>query len=129
MIERLALKERHVEFVGHQSRADMVRQSSMTLDRRQVARAAAFVGDRVAVADAEREGRVMIEEERGDVVVIDDEQNVGLLVGEPFLHWLEVVEDRLPDRIVFFVAVIGEADGRGMRGRDGADDGGHVICP
>jgi hypothetical protein len=51
--------------------------------RRQVARAAAFVGHLVLLAHAERESRVVVEEERGDVVVVDHEQHVGLALRQP----------------------------------------------
>ena len=71
MVERLVLEERHVELFGHQRLTDVMREARMPGDRRQVARAAAFVGDLVAVADAERERRVVIEEERRDVIVVD----------------------------------------------------------
>ena len=80
MVERLALEEGHVELVGHQRCADVRGERRVALDRRQVAGAAALVGDRVLLADAEREGRVVVEEERRDVVVVDVEQHVGLLL-------------------------------------------------
>ena len=42
--------------------------------------------------------RVVIEEERGDVVVEDEEQHVRLLLGQPALDRLIALEDRRPDR-------------------------------
>jgi hypothetical protein len=56
----------------------------------------------------------MIEEERRDVVIVDDEQDVGLLIGQPLLYRPEGVEDRLPHRVVLLAAVVGEANGRRM---------------
>jgi hypothetical protein len=56
MVERLALEEGHFEFVGDERRADVVGEARVPFHRRQVAHAAAFVGDRVALADAQREG-------------------------------------------------------------------------
>ena len=57
----------------------------MAFDRRQFAHAAAFVGDRITLADAEREGGIMIEEERRHVVVVDDEQDLREMI-ELMLH-------------------------------------------
>jgi hypothetical protein len=43
----------------------------MSVDRRQVARAGAFVGDTPFGPDAERERGIVVEEERRDVIVVD----------------------------------------------------------
>ena len=114
VVERLVLEERHVELVGHQRLADVARERGMTDGRREVARAAAFVGDGELFADPERERGVVIEEERGDVIVEDEDHHVGLLVLDPLLQRLVVLENRRPRGVVAFVAVEGEADGRGM---------------
>ena len=74
---------------------------------------------------AEGEVRVVIEEERGDVIVRDEEQHVGLLVEQPLLHGLVALEDRGPDRILLLVGVEGEADGGGVGRCDAPDDAGH----
>ena len=79
------------------------------------------------VADAEREVRVVIEEERGDVVVVDEEQDVGLLLGQPLLHRLVAGEDGRPHRVLLLVRIEREADGGGVRGGDAADDRGHGL--
>ena len=97
----------------------------MALDRRQLARAAAFVGHPELLADAEREVRVVIEEERRDVIVVDEEQHVGLLLGQPALDGLVAGEDGRPHRVLLLLRVEREADGGRVRGGDAADDGGH----
>ena len=66
--------------VGGERRGDVAGELGVALDRRQLARPAALIGHRVLLADAEREVRVVVEEERGDVVVVDEEQHVGLLL-------------------------------------------------
>ena len=99
MVEALALEIRQVELVGDETGGDVLRELRVTLDRRQRARTAAFVRDRILVADAEREVRVVIEEERRHVIVVDEEQHVGLLVREPLLHGLVALEDRRPHRV------------------------------
>ena len=123
----LSWKKRHVELVGDEHLADMARERAVPLDRRQVARAAAFVRDPIFLADAEAEGGIMVEEEGGDVIVVDEEQHVGLLLLQPGGDRLIGVEDRLPDRILLLVGVEREADRRRVRGGDRADDAGHFT--
>jgi hypothetical protein len=124
VVERLALEKRHIEFVGDQGRTDVPAERRVAFDRRQLARAAAFVGDRVAVIDAEHEGRIVIEEEGSDVIVEDHQQHIRLVLGEPALHRREGLEDRRPDRVVLVVPVVGESDGGRMR-----TDPGHGFLP
>ncbi len=126
MVERLVLEERHVELVGHQRAADMRGQRRVPLDRRQGARAAALVGHFPSRADAERERRVMVEEERGGVIVVDHQQHVGPLFLDPGRERREVLEDRRPDGIVALVLVEGETNRRSVGGGDAANDSGHT---
>jgi hypothetical protein len=124
MIEGFGLKVRQIEFIGRKPHRDVTGQGRMPLDRRQLARAAALVGHRILLADAEREMRIVIKKERGDVIVIDEKQNVRPLFGEPALHRPETLEDRCPDRIALPAGIQSEADGRGMRGPDAS----HYRC-
>ena len=126
VVKRLALEVGQVELVGDQAGGDVRGELRVALDRGQVAGAAALVGDRVLLADAEGEGRVVVEEERRDVVVEDVDDRVGLLLAEPVLDRLERLEDRRPGRVVLLVLVVGEANGRRVRCRNAADDPGHV---
>src|SRR5690606_11169515 len=91
------------------------------------ARAATFVSGVIFLAHAQREVRVVVEEERGDVVVEDVKQNVGLVLCQPVLNGLVALEDRLPDRILMLLRVERETDGGGMRGGDPTDDPGHCL--
>src|SRR6185437_2851955 len=110
-----------------QAGGDVRGELRVALDRGQVARAAALVGDRVLLADAEGEGRVMVEEERRDVVVEDVDDRVGLLLAEPVLDRLERLEDGRPRGVVLLVLVVGEANGRRVRCRNAPDDPGHMC--
>ena len=83
MVQRPVLEEGRVELVSHQRVPDVRGELRMSLDRRQIARAGAFIGDMPFVADTERERRVVVEKERADVVVVDQHQDVGALLGEP----------------------------------------------
>src|SRR5690606_8576562 len=66
VVEALVLEIREVELVGDERRGDVLRELRVALQRRQIARAAALVGDGERLADAEREVRVVVEEERRD---------------------------------------------------------------
>ena len=69
VIERPVLEGRDIELVVDQGFGDVDRERDIALDRRQRPLARALVGDREALADADREGRIEVEEERGRVVV------------------------------------------------------------
>src|SRR5207237_5199706 len=76
---------------------------------------------------AEREGRVVIEEERRRVVVEAEEEHVGLFLREPLRHRLVALEERLPVRILVLALVVRDADRRDVRGADTADDSRHTA--
>ena len=73
-------------------------------------RTSAFVRDCERLCETQREVRIVVEEERGDVIVIDEEQHVGGLLLEPRSHRSEALEDRRPDRIVGLLRVERESD-------------------
>lgn len=129
VIERLALEEAHVELVGDECHADMARQCRVPPCRRNIARPAAFVRRDVGVINAERECRVVVEEERGDVIVVDHEQHIDLLTFHPVAHLGKALEDRRPGGVVLLVVVPGESDGRRMRRADAPHDLCHVRNP
>ena len=125
VVQRPVLEERHVELIRHQAAPQVCGEFRVALHAGQVARARAFVGHGPVRAHAQREGRVVVEEERGDVVVVDEQQHVGLALVHPTAHGVEGFEDGRPHRVAALVAVVGEADGGRVRGGDAADDGGH----
>jgi hypothetical protein len=67
----------------------------------------------------------VIEEKRRDVVVVDEEQHVGLFRGKPLLHGLVAREDRRPNGVVLLAGIEREADRRRVRARDAAHYLGH----
>ncbi len=81
MIDWLLLKKRNVELVGEQRVPDMTGQVGMAVDRRIFPGPAALVGRDVAVVHAEYKRRIVIDEERGDVIVVDEEQYIGPPLG------------------------------------------------
>src|SRR5213075_1183755 len=86
-----------------------------------------FIGDAVLVADAEREGRIVVEEEGGGVVVEAEEEHVGLLLRQPLRHRLVALEERLPVRVVLLALVERHRDRGHVRRADAADDACHAA--
>ena len=129
VIEGLVLEEGHVELIGHQRRPDVRGQRRMPFDRRQVASATALVRDVPLRPDAQRERRIVVEEERGDVIVVDRQDHVRFLLGEPVGHRGEVLEDGCPDGVVALVLVERKADGGRVRGGDASNDPCHACTP
>jgi len=82
----------------------------MASGHRHVARSAAFVGRCVALVHPERESGIMIEEERGNVIVVDHEQHIDALVLHPLSHLGETFEDRRPGRIVLLARILRESN-------------------
>lgn len=127
MVDRLVLEHGQVEFVIDQAFGDMRLQLHVAADRRQLAQPRAFVGNRKAFAHAQREGGIQIEEERRAVVVVEEHQHVGPLLGQPRGHWRVAVEQRFPYRVLLLALVVGHPDGGNVRGPDTADDACHVV--
>lgn len=125
MIQSLVAERAHIELVGHQRLHDVAREARMSGDGRHRPRAAALVRNSVTVIHAEAERRIVIEEKRRDVIVVDHQQDVGLAVFDPSANRPIGFEDRLPGRIILLVRVERETDGRGVRGGDRTDDGCH----
>src|SRR5690606_24643398 len=122
VVEAAVLEVRKIELVRRQALRDVPRERRMALDRRQRAGTAALVRYRIQIADAEREMRVVIEEERGDVIVVDEKEHVRALLLQPLLNGTVALENGLPDRIHLLVRVQREPDGRCMRRRDAAEN-------
>lgn len=127
MVDRLVLKDGQIEFVVDQAFGDMRLQLHIAADRRQIAQPCAFIGHWEALADAQGEGRVQVEEERRAMVVVEEHQHVCLLLGQPGSHRCVAVEQRLPQGILLFALVVGHPDGGNVRGSDAADDACHAA--
>ena len=74
----------------------MLRQVRVSLDGRQSAGTAAFIRYGIGVPDAQSKMGIVVEEERSDVVVVDEEQDIRFLVRQPLPHGLVRLEDRRP---------------------------------
>lgn len=95
VVDGFVLEYGQIEFVIDQAFGDMRLQLHVAANRRQVAQPCAFVGNREALAHAQREGGVQIEEERRATVVVEEHQHVGLLLDQPRGHRRVTVEQRL----------------------------------
>jgi hypothetical protein len=127
VVQRQALEDRQVELVRHQGAREMPRQRRVPLEGRDASRTDSFVRDRVFVADPQREGRIVVEEERAGVVVEAEEEDVGLLLGEPCRHRPIGLEQRRPGRVLLPGLVERHADGGYVGAADAADDAGHAL--
>ncbi len=127
VVQRLVLEVGQVELVGDQALGDVRGERGVSRHRGQAAGAAALVRDGVLLADAQRERRVVVEEERRDVIVEDVDDRVGPVLLEPGGHRLERPEDRGPVGVVLLVLVVGKANSRRVRGGDATDDPGHLL--
>src|SRR3954469_2463334 len=97
----------------------------MPLELRDVSHAEPLVGDAVRLANAEREGRVLVEEERGGVVVEAEEEDIGLLLRQPLRHRLVALEERLPVGIALLALVERHRDRGHVGGANAANDASH----
>ncbi|MNZ98375.1 hypothetical protein D3C78_1176550 [compost metagenome] len=130
MVQRLVAEETHVEFIGHQALTNVPRQRGMPAHCGQRAWIAAFVGDLVTLIDAEGERAIVVEEKRRHMVVEDVEQHIRLLLLQPHLDRFEAFENRRPRRLILFIVIDGEADGRCMGYSEATDNTCHdeFLC-
>ena len=122
MIDLHLVDDRHVELVEHERLHHVRRELGVTLDHGHGARAPAFVGDRELGPAAEREGRDDLEVERVDVIVVDDDRDVGLRLGHPLLRRLVALEQGHPIRLAVLAVVDRGADRRRVRRADAGND-------
>src|SRR5438105_738580 len=127
VIERLFLEDGEIEFLIDQRLGHVGRELGMPFDRRYGALAGALVGDLEHGTHAQGEGRIEVEEDAIRMIVVEDDQDVGLLPRQPVGNRLVALEERLPCRVLVLALVEGEPDGGYMRGSDAADDGCHEI--
>ena len=125
MVELHLVHDRHVELVEHERLRHVRRELRIADDRRNRPRAPAFVGDRKLGRAAEPKRRDDFEVERVDVVVVDDDRNVGRRLGHPLLRGLVALEHGNPVRFRGAAVVHRGADRGRVRRADAGDDLGH----
>src|SRR3954469_9135165 len=99
----------------------------MALDRGQSPLARTLVGHFEACTGAECERRIQIEEETAEMVVVEEDEHVGVVLGGPRRARLGAAEQRGPGGILLFALVVGEPYGGHMRCADSADNACHRI--
>src|SRR5690242_19710920 len=87
-----------------------------------LALAPAFVRDFVPIRDGDRECRDEVEEERGEVIVREENDDVGLLAFEPRAHRLVALEQRFPVGRFFVATIHRRAYRWRMRRAEAGDD-------
>src|ERR1700691_1690655 len=101
----------------------------ISADRRERARAAAFVGDRKSLPDPQRKRRVEIEEECGRMVVVEKYQRVGLILCEPSCYRLVTLKQWRPGRVGLLTLFERQSDGGYVGGPYPTDNSGHSPAP
>lgn len=125
VIDRQLLEHGEVEFLVHERLGHVAGERRVALQRRHRPRPEALVGDGVLRAHAQREGRVVVEEEGRRVVVVEEHQHVGLAGGEPRRDRLVALEQRSPVGILALAPVVRHRDRGDVGGADAADDSSH----
>ena len=115
-----------VEILLDHLRGDMGRKLRIADDLRHRARAVAFVGGIEFRPGHDRESGDHLEAEGGGVIVINDEDHVGLVGLHPLLVEVVAGENRLPVIFLGFAKVEGGADGGDVRSVKRGGDAGHV---
>ena len=83
VVDRQVLENGDIELLVHQHIGHVAREAGVAFQRRNDARSQAFVRDRVLGAYAQRESRIVIEEKRGRVIVVEEHEHVGPSLCEP----------------------------------------------
>ena len=129
MVDIHLVDDGQVEIVLDHRLRDMRRQFGMTDHGGHWPRTPAFVGRRVTGSGADRKGRDHVQTESCCMVVVDQEDHVGSVVGHPLLGDLVAFEQRLPVSLVVFPQVKRCAYRGDMRGEDAGGDLGHqLLC-
>jgi hypothetical protein len=110
VVQRTVLKERQIELIGDQCVRDMMRKLGISLDKGQRAGAGAFIRGGIVFTDPESEMGVVIEEERRDMIVVNQNQGIRLLFLKPLTHRLIGLENRRPRRIGSLPVIERKAD-------------------
>ena len=130
MLDGELLAERQIEFVLVDQRLGEMRgQLRIAYHSGERARAEALVADGIALGHAEGKGRVLVEAEIGDVIVVDHDGHIRLDFRQPFTHGHIGVEQRLPCRLLRAAAIDHRANRGHMRQPDAPDDACHQVAP
>ena len=130
VVDHHLLARADVEVVGDDAVDDPPGELRIALELADRRNAPALVLVLVFERGADGEGRHLVEEEVEAVVVVEDDRDVGLLLGEPFVDRRIALEERLPVRVLELLLGDGVADGGNVRGGQASDDARHgVILP
>ena len=130
VVDRQVLADGQVELAADELLGEMQAPPGVALQVGQVARPPALVGLPEPRAHADRQGRVVVQVEVVEVVVVHDDEVVGREALEQLLDPPRAVVPGLPARAEPVRArdapVVLQAHGRGVRDADPADHRGHV---
>jgi len=96
-------KHGEVKLLRDKRLRDMARQPGMPANGREIACPASFIGHAVTIVDSKAEAGIMIPEEGGDVIVVDNHGSIWLCAQDPGAQWFVGGKNRLPIRIVLLL--------------------------
>ena len=129
VIHRHLLADRRIELVLHQAAREVPGERGIAGHVRQIALAPAFIGLRIHLARAEREGRIGVEEEPVHVIVVDHDEQVRPQRLEPGAHRHVAVEQRRPHRVLLLPLVVHRPERRRVRRTDTTNHPSHRQRP
>ena len=106
----------HVELIENQRLRQMRREFRMAFYHRHRPRPPALIGGWKLRRTTQREGGNDLEGKRGGVIVVDEDDHVHVLFGDPLFGEIKALEYRLPIGLLGLAEVNGGADRRNMRG-------------
>ena len=125
MVDWHEIGDRHVETVEDQRLCQVPGQVGVPDDFGDVARPVALVCDGKLICDADGEGRDQVEVKGGGVVVVGEDDDVGVGIVDPLARPLVPLEERPPVGRVLFAVVDGGADRRHVGGGDTVENLSH----
>jgi hypothetical protein len=125
VIDVHVVHDRQVELVEHQLLGHVGGKLGMADDHGYGPCAPALVRRLELLRAAERERRHHIQHQAGGVIVIAQDDDVGLFLKLPLFHPLVAGEHRLPIFLVRLAHVEGGADGGNVAGRHAGSDASH----
>ena len=125
VVDRHLVDEGEVELVDDERLGEVPGQFRMALHDGHGAGAVALVGGRELVGQPEGEGGDDLQRERGGVVVVDDDADVGPYLGHPGAGRLELGEIGRPVGLVGLALVDRRAHRGHVRAADATDEPGH----
>ena len=127
VVDAHLVDHRHVELVENKGLGEVTGQLGMTLNDGDGSWPEAFIGDGELVGASDGERGDDLERERGRVVVVDENDDVGVFLFDPLFGPLVAGEQRCPVVGVGLLEINGRADCGYVTGGDSRGDSRHLA--